>query len=107
MAGILHLLLRIHQPAALSESGIQFEDRHFHNNPDGSTLAHRFSVPEEEAIVETTVYPHRSGRVRFQGSWWDARCIQDIAIPPGLTVRVIGIHNITLIVEPIPLSKFA
>ncbi|PSB06569.1 hypothetical protein C7B61_16880, partial [filamentous cyanobacterium CCP1] len=49
------------------------------------------------------IQPGKNGRVRFQGSWWSARCEQDVTILPGEVVRVVGRQNITLIVEPMPL----
>lgn len=60
-----------------------------------------FSSFDKQAIVDETILPFRKGRVSFQGSWWNARCQQNIIIKPGEVVEVVGIHNITLIVEPI------
>lgn len=53
-----------------------------------------------QAIVEQTIQPDKSGRVRFKGSRWYARCDQPIAIAPNDMVDVIGVQNITLLVEP-------
>lgn len=53
-----------------------------------------------EAIVDQVIEPGRSGRVRFQGSWWYARCEADLVLVRGVVVRVVGINNITLLVEP-------
>jgi membrane protein implicated in regulation of membrane protease activity len=58
------------------------------------------SYLEGEAIVDEAIQPGRLGRVHFQGSWWYARCSQNIVLAQGVAVRVIGIHNITLLVEP-------
>jgi len=33
---------------------------------------------EKEAIVDEEIRPHRTGRVYFQGSWWPARCQQNV-----------------------------
>lgn len=56
---------------------------------------------DRRAIVEETIRPNHSGRVRFQGSWWFARCPQDVTIEPGNEVRVIGNQGITLLIEPV------
>ncbi|WP_416672022.1 NfeD family protein [Egbenema bharatensis] len=56
-----------------------------------------------KAIVDAMIQPSKNGRVRFQGSWWSARCEQNITILPGEAVRVVGRQNITLLVEPLPL----
>ncbi|MDX2098317.1 MAG: NfeD family protein [Leptolyngbyaceae cyanobacterium bins.59] len=56
---------------------------------------------DREAVVHYTVYPGRSGRVYFQGAWWPARCPDNTTLYPGETVYVIGVVNITLLVEPI------
>lgn len=53
----------------------------------------------EKAIVDEEIRPNESGRVRFQNSWWPAKCDRDMTLEPGDVVRVVGIDNITLIVE--------
>lgn len=53
----------------------------------------------EKAIVDEEIRPNESGRVRFQNSWWPAKCDREITFQPGDVVHVIGIENITLIVE--------
>ncbi|WP_293135118.1 NfeD family protein [Microcoleus sp. bin38.metabat.b11b12b14.051] len=55
--------------------------------------------PLEKAIVEEEIRPQQSGRVRFQSSWWPAKCDRQITLKPGDVVRVVGLDNITLIVE--------
>jgi membrane protein implicated in regulation of membrane protease activity len=52
----------------------------------------------EQAIVDETIRPQECGRVRFQSTWWPARCDRDMTFKPGDVVRVVGIDNITLIV---------
>ncbi|NJR66079.1 MAG: hypothetical protein HC772_13360 [Leptolyngbyaceae cyanobacterium CRU_2_3] len=54
----------------------------------------------QKAVVASTIQPYRTGRIKFQGSWWFARCDHDITLNPGETVHVIGRQNITLLVEP-------
>lgn len=55
--------------------------------------------PLEKAIVEEEIRPQESGRVRFQSSWWPAKCDRQITLKPGDVVLFVGIDNITLIVE--------
>jgi membrane protein implicated in regulation of membrane protease activity len=60
-----------------------------------------FQQPSDQrAVVEETIRPNHSGRVRFQGSWWFARCQADVTIEAGEEVKVIGHQGITLLVEP-------
>jgi membrane-bound ClpP family serine protease len=57
---------------------------------------------KSEAVVVKAIEPFRPGRIRFQGSWWSARCKRDITLLPGERVSVVGRQNITLLVEPMP-----
>jgi membrane protein implicated in regulation of membrane protease activity len=74
---------------------------------EGSSAFQTAGVPslpgfsKSEAIVVKAIEPYRTGRVRFQGSWWSARCKRDITLSPGERVSVIGRQNITLLVEPV------
>ncbi len=52
----------------------------------------------EKAIVDEEIRPQECGRVRFQSTWWPAKCERDMTFQPGDVVRVVGIDNITLIV---------
>jgi len=54
---------------------------------------------DQEALVLETIEPGKTGRVKFQGSWWAARSTQPFSLSPGQTVQVIGRWNITLYVE--------
>ncbi|HEY9699898.1 MAG TPA: NfeD family protein [Trichocoleus sp.] len=56
----------------------------------------------DEAVVDAMIQPGKSGRVKYRGSWWLARCQQDITLAPEQTVAVIGRSNITLLVQPLP-----
>lgn len=55
---------------------------------------------EKQAIVDEEIPPYGVGRVRFQASWWPARCEQEVTLVRGQIVYVVGIDNITLLVEP-------
>ncbi|HIK56236.1 MAG TPA: NfeD family protein [Synechococcales cyanobacterium M55_K2018_004] len=72
-----------------------------------TTLSQRAGLPsgllldwaEQEAVVSETISPSCRGRVRFQGSWWFARCEERTVLAPGETVRVVGCQEITLVVQ--------
>jgi membrane protein implicated in regulation of membrane protease activity len=53
----------------------------------------------EKAIVEEEIRPNQLGSVRFQSSWWPAKCVREITLQPGEVVRVVSLENITLVVE--------
>ncbi|MCC3409461.1 MAG: NfeD family protein [Microcoleus sp. PH2017_10_PVI_O_A] len=53
----------------------------------------------KKAVVEEEIRPGQSGRVRFQSTWWPAKCDRDITLKPGEVVRVLALENVTLIVE--------
>ncbi|MEG4322821.1 MULTISPECIES: NfeD family protein [unclassified Microcoleus] len=55
----------------------------------------------EEAIVAEEIRSGECGRVRFQCSWWPAKCDKGITFKPGELVYVVGIDKITLLVEGI------
>ncbi len=61
----------------------------------------QFIVGTDKAIVAKTICPDCPGRVRYEATWWPAQCDQGVELYPGDEVRVIGIRNITLLVEPL------
>jgi hypothetical protein len=64
---------------------------------------------ESEAIVTQTIEPGRKGQVKFQGSWWTARCELGMRLLPGKIVYVIARHNSTTLYvlpqAPIPQER--
>jgi membrane protein implicated in regulation of membrane protease activity len=56
--------------------------------------------PSGNAVVDTTIQPGKIGRVQFEGSGWFARCERDVVLVPGRVVNVVGVRNVTLLVEP-------
>lgn len=65
-----------------------------------SFVSHRSRYFQGEGIVDEAIHPHRKGRVRFRGSWWFAKCEDNLTIAPGEMVEVLGVQDITLIVKP-------
>lgn len=59
-----------------------------------------------EAIVEKVIQPGKPGRVKYQGIWWSARCLQNVTLLPEQTVKVVGRMNLTLLVQPIPQHSY-
>jgi membrane protein implicated in regulation of membrane protease activity len=57
--------------------------------------------PATKAVVTRTIEPGKSGQVKFQGTWWNARCEQGTTLLPGQTVYVVSEwSSIPLLVEP-------
>ncbi|MGB3494580.1 MAG: NfeD family protein [Elainellaceae cyanobacterium] len=58
-------------------------------------------IGSNRAVVDQAIGPDNTGRVKFQATWWPARCDRGVLLNPGDEVLVIGVNNITLLVEPI------
>ncbi|MGD1716515.1 NfeD family protein [Hydrocoleum sp. CS-953] len=56
----------------------------------------------KEAVVDEIIRPNELGRIRYRGSIWNAKCLQEITIDPEEIVYVVGNDNITLIVDTVP-----
>ncbi len=56
----------------------------------------------KEAVVDEIILPNELGRIRYRGSVWNAKCLQEITIYPEDVVYVVGNDNITLILETAP-----
>lgn len=71
-------------------------------NSSDSNISYLIQQAGDSAIVDETIHgPDKPGRVRFRGTCWPAICSRQVILQPSETVRVIGIDNITLLVEPI------
>jgi len=55
--------------------------------------------PDSEALVTQAIHCHRSGQVKFRGSWWTARSTEAKTISPDEVVYVLGRHNLLLHVQ--------
>lgn len=64
------------------------------------------SDQDQQATVDEAVKPGEGGRVKFLASSWPALCERDVTLDCGEIVRVVGIRDITLLVEPITLPVF-
>lgn len=53
-----------------------------------------------EGIVSEEIRPHRKGRVYFRGTWWFAKCQDNVTLLPDEQVEVLGIDDdISLLVQ--------
>lgn len=64
-------------------------------------LRKRLFAWQGKAIVERAIAPNCLGRVRFQGTYWSAQCVEPMTVAPGAIVEVIGRQNLTLIVKAV------
>ncbi|NEQ32408.1 MAG: hypothetical protein F6K04_15635 [Leptolyngbya sp. SIO4C5] len=55
---------------------------------------------DRAAVIANEIRPGQIGRVKYQASWWKARCEQNIFLPSETAVRVVGRQGLTLLVEP-------
>ncbi|MBF2037251.1 MAG: NfeD family protein [Leptolyngbyaceae cyanobacterium T60_A2020_046] len=55
---------------------------------------------DHEAIAVQALCPGGRGRVKYGGSYWFARCYQDVVLNKGARLRVVDRQGLTLIVEP-------
>ena len=60
----------------------------------------------KEAVVDEIIRPNELGRIRYRGSLWNAKCLQENTIYPEEVVYVVGNDNITLIVDTFPHSDY-
>lgn len=55
-------------------------------------------------VVSRLIQADEPGRVKYQQSYWHAIAWDGIAVLPGTRVRIVGVDNITLIVDPLRTS---
>lgn len=72
---------------------------------ESSNLPYHLYIDDLEqetiAIVDQTISPTSPGRVKWRSTTYPARCVHPVTLLPGQMCRVVDMHNITLIVEPI------
>lgn len=93
--------MRSHSPDSDARSSHGSNDPQLWRDPHHAQL----SSLNGQAIVERAIEPQRTGRVKYKASWWAARCLEDIVIPVGEAVNIVGVQGITLLVEPTVLLK--
>jgi membrane protein implicated in regulation of membrane protease activity len=54
----------------------------------------------QEGVVDEIVIQGKAWRVRFAASYWPAKSVRPAVLMPGDRVRVVGLDNITLLVDP-------
>ncbi|MEY3867303.1 MAG: NfeD family protein [Microcoleaceae cyanobacterium] len=79
---------------------LNFIKSYFTPQRDKTTTNPDFPYDNQEGIVDEHIYPARKGRVYYNGTWWPARCHEDITLQPGEVVQIIHIENITVWVQP-------
>ncbi|MCL1469218.1 NfeD family protein [Argonema antarcticum] len=72
----------------------------FFTPQDENTTNLDFPYDNKEGIVEKHICPNRKSRVYFNGTWWPARCAENVILEPGEIVNVVKIENITVWVKP-------
>lgn len=78
---------------------------HFMTSLNGALPTIDYLDLKREAIVTQAIEPGRNGQVKFQGSWWTARCDSENVLFPDQLVYVIGrLSATTLLVEPITVA---
>lgn len=72
-------------------------------NPNHAAAIADYLDLSNEAIVTQTIQPGVAGQVKFQGSWWTARCELGVVIKPGQKVYVVArLSSTNLYVTPMP-----
>lgn len=85
---------------------LQYSKTSFQYNKTSFYLPQGEFKPDErcqgEAIVEQAIALGKPGRVYFRGSWYPARCCQNVVMRVGQRVLAIGRSGIEIVVEPFP-----
>lgn len=54
----------------------------------------------KESVVSEVIQQGKDWWIRYQGSYWKARCENSVILNPGDEVYVIGRHNTLLLITP-------
>ncbi len=65
-----------------------------------SSVDQEGSSVDQEGIVDEIVIQGKAWRVRFAASYWPAKSVRPAVLMPGDRVRIVGLDNITLLVDP-------
>jgi membrane protein implicated in regulation of membrane protease activity len=78
---------------------INHQENHHHNFNN----KHPKNFIGEIAVVTRTIQPNRKGQVYIDiaATWYSSLCLEDITIETESIVRIIGVKNNSLLVEPI------
>jgi hypothetical protein len=70
------------------------------NDFNGLLSVANYQDDRHEAVVSISIRPGKLGQVKYQGSWWNARCAREVTLMPGQTVYIVSRRDNTLYVEP-------
>jgi membrane protein implicated in regulation of membrane protease activity len=83
-----------------SKAGLCHQTQRVSNRMISSAATRLVKAREgNEAIVTQTIAPGRKGQVKYQGSWWTARCHDNVTLMVGTMVYVMSRQNLTLYIE--------
>lgn len=93
----LHLVLKVNMTN--SSSSEPLPDRLHRFFPPGTKV----NCWDLEAVVTKSIHPGRTGQVKFQGTWWSAKCRQEASLVLNTTVYVVDVEGMVLVVQSTPL----
>ncbi|ASC70626.1 hypothetical protein XM38_015660 [Halomicronema hongdechloris C2206] len=76
-------------------------DAHFPTSSASLPLQDIYDESNHQAVVTETIRPGRPGHVKYQATWWKARCPGNVTVESGARVHVLGRQGLTLIVAPL------
>lgn len=70
-----------------------------------TSLTYGIRVSEDlyfgEGVVDRVVHQTRLWRIKFQGTYWNAKSKCLTTLIPGDLVRIVGMQNTNLLIEPL------